>query len=205
MAEWKLFEGDVPHVSTFDYHKDRERAPHAEQSDHRVRLLFTRDLVLSRKPGTVIDLGCGDGGLVQMLRETLPGTSAIAGFDFAPANAEGWTERGVNGICWQLNVFPEPPGPVINEGVEGMLRDTDVAVMTEILEHLARPHEVLRRIKSNYLVASSPWNEDNRVYDESHAWAWDLIGYRRMIVDAGFDILEHRVVEASQLVLAVRR
>jgi Methionine biosynthesis protein MetW len=103
MAEWKLFDGDVPHVSTREFHADRPRAPHLEQPQHRPRLERAAEYVLSAADligpeATVSDLGCGDGGLLSLIKPI-----ASWGYDFAPANAAGWTERGVTAT--QLDVF----------------------------------------------------------------------------------------------------
>lgn len=202
--EWKLFDGETPYVSTFDYHKDRPRAPHAEQSDHRPRLDLALDFVVRCRPEAVADLGCGDGGLVSMLVKALPDT-VIEGYDFTPSTREGWLERGVAGLCQHVNVFPEPPGPVIDPDIEATLEYISVVVMTEILEHLARPHEVLSKINSEYLVASSPWNETPNSHCESHAWAWDMAGYSALIEGAGFKIVLHQTAGSAQVVLAERR
>lgn len=202
--EWKLFKGDVPHVSTFAYHEHRERAPHAEQPVHQPRMQLALEFVLRCEPRTVMDLGCGDGGFVQMLSDQLP-YSTVVGYDFAPANEAGWAERGVEDQCVGLNVFPAPPGPVINSDIEFWAEHTDVVVMTEILEHLARPHEALKAIQSRYIVVSSPHNEDSRSHDECHAWAWDMDGYRVLVEAAGFDILDHRQAGFSQVILAKSR
>jgi hypothetical protein len=83
MGEWKLFEGDVPHVSTPEFHKDRARAPHVDQPHHRPRLQRACELVVDAADELVVeaslsqtstaavvdvsDLGCGDGGLLQLL------------------------------------------------------------------------------------------------------------------------------------------
>lgn len=202
--EWKLFTGDVPYVSTFDYHKDRDRAPHAEQNEHRPRMQLALDYVRLCKPQTVWDLGCGDGGFVAMIKKELPEARPM-GFDFCPATENGWQERGVADLCQQRNVFPSPPWPVIDPTIEAALHAVDLAVMTEILEHLARPHEALASIRSNHIVVSSPWGENDRNHDESHAWAWDMNGYRQLVTGAGFDILDHRQAGFSQVILARRR
>lgn len=201
--EWKLFDGAVPYASTFDFHKDRERAPHAEQPIHQPRMKLALNYVKFCDPDSVIDLGCGDGGFVQMLSNDRPWTRTT-GFDFTPSNKDGWRERGLEDKCFSADVFPAPPGPVIDPGIELKLRDTDVAVMTEILEHIARPHEALAAIKSNYIVASSPWGESDRSHDECHAWAWDMAGYRRLVEDAGFVIIDHQKAGFSQVILARR-
>lgn len=195
--EHKLFEGAVPYVSTFEFHKDRERAPHLEQEWHRPRLERAAEFarfVVNRLPDpfrTLSDLGCGDGGLLSLLKD-IPGAE-MWGYDFAPANAAGWRERGV--VAQALDVF----GADIQR-----VRIGAVAVMTEVLEHLEDPHDVLHWVRgtARYLVCSSPWNENQNSHCAEHAWAWDLEGYASMIEHAGWTIDRHEQVGLFQVVLA---
>lgn len=214
--EWKLFAGDVPYVSTFDYHEHRERAPHLEQSDHRPRLELAAEFVrrcyeeghASHTDFNVVDLGCGDGGLLQLLNGMRLPEMEAQGWDFAPGSVEGWQERGVN--CSSRNVFPLPPDPnLINPDLLQDIEDAHVVVMTEVLEHLARPHEVLRAIAElpteRYIVVSSPWNETDRIHADCHAWAWDMEGFTSMIESAGFGILDFAKAGSAQVVRAINR
>jgi SAM-dependent methyltransferase len=196
VTEHKLFEGTVPYVSTAEFHKDRERAPHLEQAPHRPRLLraldFVRQAAEACGGASVSDLGCGDGGLLSLLLDD-PRVRRAWGYDFAPANAAGWAERGV--VAFALDVF----GTDIQRVQTG-----DVVVMTEVLEHLEDPHGVLRwaRAGARYLVCSSPWNEDQNHHCAEHAWAWDPEGYAVMIQNAGWTIDRHEQVGMFQVVLA---
>jgi hypothetical protein len=195
MAEYRLFEGAVPYVSTAEFHKDRERAPHLEQAGHQERLHLAAEFVqdaLSRPDAfTVSDLGCGDGGLLSLIKG-IPDTISW-GYDFCPANAAGWAEREVH--AEQRDVF--------RGGWEGAVIG-DVVAMTETLEHLADPHGVLARLRdrAKYLVCSSPWNENPSQHDACHAWAWDLEGYASMIESAGWAIEQHQQAGLFQVVLA---
>lgn len=197
MSEWKLFEGEVPYVSTAAFHADRERAPHLEQEYHRPRLELAAEFVrqaASDYPLTftvhVSDLGCGDGGLLSLFADD----PLIAwGYDFCPANAPGWKERGVNADA--LDVFgTDRPRVVFG----------DVVVMTETLEHLADPHEAVAwaRRHADWLVCSSPWNENSIQHCAEHAWAWNPEGYAAMIINAGWEIVRHEQAGLFQVVLA---
>jgi hypothetical protein len=203
MTEWKLFTGDTAEVSTAEFHRDRERAPHLEQPGHRDRLLRAADFVKvaaglhTHQAGylaLVADLGCGDGGLLSVVRD-FQNVSTAWGYDFAPANAAGWTERGV--IAEQLDVFGADRGRVVLG---------DITIVTEVLEHLTDPHDAVRWIaeRSPYLVASSPWNETDVDHDECHAWAFDMAGYRALIEQGGYQLLRHEPVGRFQVVLGRR-
>ena len=200
--EAKLFDGPVAEVSTLGFHWDRERAPHLEQDAHRGRLDKAFELVRaaarSRVPNSgdqavVVDLGCGDGGLLSLLYD-LPHVRAH-GYDFQPSNVTGWVERGVSAQA--VNFVEALP--------EILATQPDIVVMTEVLEHLTDPHGVLRQVRASGadLVCSSPWTETYASHDACHAWAWDRDGYAALVTGAGFEIADHVTVSMFQVILAV--
>lgn len=193
MTAYKLFDGPVAHVSTAHFHAARDRAAHLEDPFHRPRLLKAAEFVqaatwMHAEP-TVSDLGCGDGGLLSLISDEVEGW----GYDFAPANAAGWPERGVK--AEQLDVFGADRDRV---------RFGAITVVTEVLEHLTDPAGAVAWIRkhSRFLVASSPWVETDMRHDPCHAWAFDVAGYRDLIVSAGFRVLRHAQVGGFQVVLA---
>lgn len=195
--QWKLFDGDVAEVSTFAFHENRERAAHLEQPIHRGRLHSAAALVsvaATLGAATVSDLGCGDGGLLSLLVDN-PRIVEAWGYDFAPANAEGWGERGVTADL--LDVFGDDADKV-KFGV--------VTVVTEVLEHLTDPHAAVRWIggHSRFIVASSPWDETPERCDPCHAWAFDRDGYRQLLEHGGYRVLQHRDVDRFQLILGIK-
>jgi len=202
MAEYKLFEGPIADVSTFTFHEHRERAPHLEQWVHQGRLKLAADMVREAvdhvetritSPCVVIDLGCGDGGLLSLISR-LPWVSA-KGYDFQPSNKIGWDERNVVAFAKNfVEEFSEIP-------------DADVYVMTEVLEHLTDPHGFVRKIRARgdrvQLVASSPWTEHAGSHDACHAWAWDQEGYKQLMWQAGFKVVRHEEDGMFQVLHAV--
>lgn len=184
MTEYRLFTGDTPHVSTLAFHAGRDRAPHLEQPDHRARLLRTAELVRNLHPATVVDLGCGDGGLLSLLTDL-----DAWGYDFQPSNEPAWAERGVT--AERRDVFNNHDVP----------RWGELAVCTEVLEHLTDPHDTIKWIAGHTrrIVASSPHVETDRNHGDCHAWAWDLDGYRALI-EPHFEVLTHETVDWSQLI-----
>jgi hypothetical protein len=197
MTEWKLFDGDVPHVSTPEFHANRERAPHLEQPHHQPRLQAAAEMILHCHGATTFcDLGCGDGGLLSLVQD---GFEKAWGYDFQPSNAAGWHERGVDAAY--LDVFGQDRDKVLLGGV---------VACTEVLEHLADPHGVLKWLYDAEfgpyeVVCSSPVNENDRMHDECHAWAWDYAGYEALVEGAGFKVAKHVVVGNFQLIRGYRQ
>lgn len=203
MAEYKLFTSKNAEVSTFAFHEHRERAPHLEQGVHQGRLRLAADFVReavdrveSRITAAceVIDLGCGDGGLLSLISR-LPFTKTY-GYDFQPSNKQGWNERNVNAILADF----------VGD-FDTIIPTADVYVMTEVLEHLTDPHAMVRNIRARgdrvQLVASSPWTEHAGSHDECHAWAWDEEGYKQLMWQAGFKVVRHETTGMFQVIHAI--
>jgi len=204
MAEYKLYEGDFADVSSFAFHEHRERAPHLEQGVHQGRLRLAADFVREAvdrvetritAPAIVIDLGCGDGGLLSLISR-LPWVNSF-GYDFQPSNVKGWDERNVNALSFDfVTGFEHVP-------------NADVYVMTEVLEHLTDPHGMVKNIRDRgdrvQLVASSPWTEHIGSHDGCHAWAWDQDGYKTLMERSGFDVVRHETTGMFQVIHAVAR
>lgn len=193
MGEWRLFdEGTIPEYTTAEWYLTRERAPHLEQDQHRGRLeltanLIRREVFFRGRRMTLVDLGAGDGGLLSLLGGSVHGW----GYDLAPANVEAAKERRVD-VRY---------GDVLTDPIQW----GQIAVATEMLEHLVDPHGFVKAIAEHaeILVCSSPWTERPDNHYEFHTWAWDFDGYRAMVEDAGFVLRKHESTAAFQVILAV--
>ena len=192
MGEWRLFdEGTVPEHTTPRWYSQREHAPHLEDEIHRPRLIASATHVarvaFNRGLSTVVDLGAGDGGLLSLLGPGLKGW----GYDLAPSNLAAANGRGVD---------------VRYGDTLGDIEWGDIAVATEMLEHLVDPHAFVRTIAANAqaLVCSSPWNERPGAAYEFHTWAWDFDGYRALVEQAGLRVQQQEAVGPFQIVVATR-
>lgn len=191
--EWKLQDTNYP--STFEFHEHRDRANHLTHQDHNMRLRRAARIIRQLEPMSVSDLGCGDGGLLKLLNNY--GITAW-GYDFCPGNVYGAIQdRQVD--VEMIDVFNTRTVP----------RWGELTVMTEVLEHLADPHDVLEWVSENtrYILVSSPADENpdiDQSTDPCHIWAWDWQGYEDL-VNEHFHVLRHERVEWSQLILAESR
>lgn len=191
MSEWRLFDGGTAQVSTAEFHRDRDRAPHLEQDGHRYRLFAAAQEIGRLNPHTVVDLGCGDGGLLSLLLNMgIP----CWGYDFAPNNAAGWVERGVTAELRDVFTTRDVP------------RWGELVVMTEVLEHLTDPHGVLAWVArhARWVVASSPRWETDATHATEHAWAWDEDGYAALF-RPWWSVVEHHGLGWCQLLSARSR
>ncbi|ANZ35221.1 hypothetical protein BBK82_03185 [Lentzea guizhouensis] len=198
MTAWRLFEeGTIPAWTTAEWYAGRDRAPHVDEAVHRDRLDIAARMVrhAARELGlsTVADLGCGDGGLLWLLDQVRPPLDAW-GYDLQQSNVgPAVAERGVD-VRY---------GDVVHGEVEW----AEIAVATEMLEHLVDPHALVRRIAehSRVLVASSPHTERPGNAYEFHTWAFDLEGYHDLLEQSGFEVVAHETTDMFQVITGVRR
>lgn len=187
MAEWRLFpEGTVPEYTTKEWYAERETAPHVDQALHRPRLDLAAAMINGLADTTVSDLGAGDGGLLTLLR---PGHVGW-GYDLQPTNVEAAAIRQVDVML--ADVLADP----ISYG--------EVSVATEMIEHLLDPHAFVAANPSTYMVASSPWTENDQDHYGYHTWAWDQPGYRALFEGAGWRVVMHDTTGMFQVLMAVR-
>jgi len=194
-VEYRLFEeGTIPEWTRPEWYSGRERAPHLEQEMHQGRLnlsaRFVRQALNDFELTSVVDLGAGDGGLLQLLASAAP---RMWGYDLQQSNVEpAQNERGVD-VRY---------GDVVTGDIEW----GDVAIATEMLEHLLEPHQFVQRIAehSKVLVASSPWNESPGSAYGFHTYAWDQDGYAALLRGAGFEIQHHQTTGMFQVIMGVK-
>ena len=132
---------------------------HTRWKDHESRVKYTAALLRRMKPSSVADLSCGDGAVTRDLD-----CLKILG-DITP----GWE--------WE--------GPI--EETVRFIRPVDVFVLSETLEHLDDPDEVLRliRLKAERLLLTTPARENNALNPE-HLWSWDVPDVQEMLAAAGW-------------------
>lgn len=190
--EWKLFNEANPEFARAEWYEDIESAHHLEEEHHRGRLLAALDFIkvaMDMGGQTVVDLGCGDGGLLELLKNN---NIRSWGYDLMPKNIDyAVNTRKVDAR------FTDFKNDEIEYG--------DIAVMTEVLEHLEDPHGTVKNLPSKFLVASSPYNETDRHHYEFHLWAWDNQGYKNLMLQGGYQIIDIKNISGwSQIILASR-
>ncbi len=198
MAEWRLFPKDtVPVFTTPEWYVHRERAKHLEQVGHKERLLLAAEFVRDAASlfvyptVSVADLGAGDGGLLSLI--DVDRGIECWGYDLSPEAVAGARVRNVDVRMADVVAHPE------------RVRWGDIAVVTELLEHLVDPHAFVREITkhSRVIVASSPYLENDGFFYPFHTWAWDEVGYEALFEQANVSVIRHETVAGSQVILGV--
>ena len=187
--EWKLWDGDEPPFFTRpEFFNSHPWVPPEHQVGHAERIAMVVDVandIRALEDGlTVVDIGCGDGSFLKHLG--LDWQHAW-GYDAGFANVAQARNDGLN--VREADILTDE------------LEFGDVTVITEVLEHLADPHSFVKSLGGRWLVATSPSVETDQWHYEHHAWAWDIVGYAKMIEDAGWRVIEHRTVTAAGTVV----
>lgn len=141
-----------------------------------------------------LDVGCGSGGFVQVLRGS--GISSVAGCDVSSVLVESAKGSGCEGI-YKFEIGDE--AEVIRKA------EQDVIILAGVLEHLLNPRDVLRALKQNssikYAYISIPvmsatvWIDQlndslfHRALDggHTHIYTQDSINY--LVNEFGFRVM----------------
>ena len=193
VIEDRLFpEGTIPEFTRPEWYAERDSAPHVDQDTHRPRLDVAAKYVLDywQPHHTVSDLGAGDGGLLWLLRNHVPAHQKW-GYDLQQTNVDAAASRDQD--------------VRFGDVLTGDIDYGDIAVATEMIEHLIDPHGFVADLatKVDFLVASSPVTETAEHHYEYHTWAWDMDGYARMLNSNGFRVLRHETITVFQVAVCV--
>ena len=188
----------TPHSHDAEFYQDLDLADHINQEGHRPRLMqvldFITQLVQEDSTLTLCDFGCGNGGLIREIQNKLP--NSVWGYDLLPANVKDAHSKGnTHNVKYQDFITDE-------NGLEY----PDVAICTEILEHLVDPDDFLKRLLDNNVqcvVASSPDYETPNYHAPFHLWVFNGDSYKEMFEQVGWKVLLHHK-DFFQYIVAVR-
>lgn len=148
--------------------------------DHIYRTRVTAAAVANTNAKIIVDPACGDGSIVNLAVRNMTGVELIGLNDISLENT-----KYTMGLDWPVE--PQYATMDVFEYLEDVRDDVDVIVLTEILEHLDNPDELLTKARDHakMLIASSPLNETSYTNHE-HVWGWDKAGYEQMLRDSGW-------------------
>jgi len=182
---------DSEYYSTEEFHRDRPAVDHLSEAGHKDRIELSAEwvnsLVRASEEGvTLIDYGCGTGGALSLIE-----TENKIGYDF---NAPAVRYAQDRGRPVEFRDFVnEPP-----------LR-SNIAMITECLEHLSDPVKFLFELDADWLVMSVPNGETEESHYEAHTHGMDEPGCREYLIKgSGWTPVLMKNVWGTQLWLARR-
>lgn len=138
----------VRHYTSFSLYEKADATGGGASSEDQERFQAMVELfsVHCRPNARILDIGCGNGGLLLALREA--GFTQLVGMDPSPGCVARLQEKGIEGITATLDTLPAD------------IRRFDLVILSHVLEHLLEPRNALRAIL-NLL------NEDGLLYIET--------------------------------------
>ena len=198
--EFKLF--GTPQFHDEAWYENREAADHIHEPLHRIRLLESLKIIYhiivreDLELTTLADWGAGNGGLLSEFGRN-PHNMKFWGYDLCPKNVAYGNEH-YHVDLKLMNIVEGDPVPA------------DIVVLTELLEHLLSPHDLLDRLlhpepQTRWIVASTPGFEDFQNHYEYHLWAWTGDSFAQMFTRAGWIVKRHftRAEAGTQFVVAM--
>ena len=147
--------------------------------DHILRTYATAAMVAWFEPKSVADPACGDASIVRYA-DTIRQIDSIHLADISEPQMQN-IKFGV----WAMSRIPE------TRLYTGRWQETlsqmphvDLMVLTEILEHLEDPEELLRaaREKAHHVVVSSPIDESYPGGNHEHVWSFSRDSYKELLI-----------------------
>lgn len=125
-----------------------DKNPDWDSGDAPWKAALVADILHRNKiqPQTLVEVGCGAGGVLAALRQSYPDTQ-LSGYDIAPGAAGFWPRHEPARIHFEVGDFL-----ALNDAVH------DVVLLLDVLEHLGDPFSFLERLRphSRYAVFHIP-------------------------------------------------
>ena len=184
--------------TTLDYNAYWEARSKADPTDEVMRnYKFNLIAQLIEPHSSVLEIGCGDGGLLAFLQER----KSIIGYgvELSENACEFASKRGLK--IWQIDVTKDDLS---------WMNTVDYVVISEVLEHIAIPEEVLLNLKEKFsksLIVTVPntgaINERLRLlfgrfpkqwvfHPGEHLRFWTVTDFMVMVTQLGFNVQNHQ-------------
>jgi hypothetical protein len=162
---------------------------HDRWPDHVERVSASVEMIrrYKNKIRTAADLSCGDGAILRALLPDLD--LAIVG-DLNGVRTD-WVD-GLPSEAGEVDFVPPAPLPDALWALPEGALPVDLFVLSETLEHMADPDELLRQLTlfSQRLFLSTPVDESPDSGNLEHYWSWGQADIHDMLQSAGWTPLE---------------
>ena len=170
----------------------------------RVPTLLNKILVIEcEKIKNIVDLGCGDGGVIKALEKEYPGKFKITGIDIS--------DRRIRDL---INLFPSHQF-LCEDCSSTSLPDKhfDLVIATQVIEHLPDDKKFLtevNRILKSYIssVIKKPWaiykywNNGKFVLDPTHVYEYKSKDeFLNLLENNNFIVLEYLIYRVKRKIL----
>lgn len=164
---------------------------HTSWPDHVERIKASADLIARYRNQirTAADLSCGDGALLNMISLYLD-VAWFGDLNGVPVSAQV--------SCSAPRVEALAPGRMLPGSLAQLPeRGVDLFILSETLEHVPDPDDLLRQIRdrSRYLFLSTPVDEPVGSGNLEHYWGWGPDDIHDMLMEAGWHPLERQILE----------
>src|SRR5215831_4387263 len=157
--------------------------------------------------GRVLELGCSTGFFSEYLAKK---SATVVALDCDPPSVKACQDRGISAFEFDLS----------SGDIYSLLADHapfDAVVAMDVLEHLARPQDLLARLhrlmdRNGRLIVTGPnvaywhtrwelmrgrWNyTEAGIMDETHLRWFTRATWRKLLEESGFEIVVDRVVDS---------
>jgi SAM-dependent methyltransferase len=156
------------------------------------------ETLIGTGPAAVVDVGCGDGRLLDILRRVGPPSWRLAGIEIGEEAAKRAAKRG----------FDVRAGDFESISLEGWRKRFDLALVHHVIEHTRAPREALRRLagllkRGGVLSVETPevqgWDFDlfqqrywGGYHIPRHFYLFDRHTLSRLLEEEGFEIVSVR-------------
>lgn len=188
--EYCFFDKENPPKYDIDFYKSgiyEKSYAHIDNEVHNLRMEVAESLLRFflkfNEIKRIIDVGSGDGGFLQSITAN-DSIREYEGYELCRKNYEVSLGRLSDRANVKVNYID----------FTTIKLQSDLAIITEVLEHLIDPRKLLSELDTKYVLASSPLDETpekriGRGVEMVHLWGWDEEGFKKVFTDTGYDIL----------------
>lgn len=167
---------------------------HDRWPDHVERVTASVEMIrrYENRIRTAADLSCGDAAILRGVCTGLKGPHTVYLGDLNGAPDTGPLMGSASVTRLPAGLLPDSLWTL----PEGDALPVDLFVLSETLEHMNDPDDLLRQLTmfSTYLFLSTPVDEEEGSGNLEHYWGWGTDDIHAMLMEAGWHPLEKQIL-----------